>query len=187
MSSQLPETTLIARLETSFGSLVLRLFEDEAPEAVRHFIALALGRGTDPHEAEFLRATNPVLEGALFQRVFPDFMIQCAAPSRESDISAHGHSGESAHLAATGASVSLPFDRPGRVAFASEVGRRLGAQFFITEVPTPHLDGRHVVFGEVVRGFELVPKIARVRATASGFAFEPVVLEHIAIDRVTST
>lgn len=187
MSSQLPEPTLIARLETSFGSLVLRLFEHEAPEAVRHFIALASGGGTHPHVAESLGGTNSGFEGARFHRVFPDFMIQCAAPSRESDSGAHEHSDDSARLAPTGTSVSLPFDRPGRVAFASVVGRRLEDQFFITEVPTPHLDGRHVVFGEVVRGFELVPKIARVRATASGIAYEPVVLEHIAIDRVAST
>lgn len=178
---------LIARLETGIGTILLRLFEHEAPEAVQHFVALATKRVSNTLSEEATGAGSPAMDGALFHRVFPDFMIQCAAKLSESDIEAFAHLGETSRLSATSAALFLPFDRPGRVAFASEVGRGLGTCFFITEVPTPHLDGRHVIFGEVVRGFELVPKIARVHASANGLAYKPVAIEHISIDRATST
>jgi len=120
--------------ETSMGKIVCRLFEKEAPKAVSNFIALAEGK--------------QLYNGTFFHRVFPNFMIQAGHP-------AANETRQPGYFFKDEINPALTFDRPGRLAMANR-----GEQFFITEAPSPHLNGKHAIFGQVVEGQELVGKIA---------------------------
>ena len=76
---------------------------------------------------------------------------------------------------------SLRFDQPGRLAMANAGPRTGTCQFFITEVPVPHLNDKHTIFGQVVEGQELVGKIARVPANASDKQATPVIMRTVVI------
>jgi peptidyl-prolyl cis-trans isomerase A (cyclophilin A) len=149
-----PEPGLYATIQTSMGDIRVKLYEKESPITVKNFQDLALGRKawTDPKAGQ--RTTRPLYPGTIFHRVIPDFMIQGGDPMGT------GMGGTDAipdefHP-------SLSFDAPGKLAMANAGPGTGSSQFFITEVATPHLDGRHTIFGQVVRNQELVSKIARV-------------------------
>jgi cyclophilin family peptidyl-prolyl cis-trans isomerase len=78
----------------------------------------------------------------------------------------------------------LKFDRPGRLGMANSGPNTGGSQFFITHVPTPHLTGKHTIFGQVVEGQKLVTKIGGVPRGAGDKPHTPVVINHVAIERV---
>jgi peptidyl-prolyl cis-trans isomerase A (cyclophilin A) len=145
---------LYAIFQTSQGNITVRLFEKDAPETVANFVGLATGakEWTDPRTGK--KTHDKLYDGTVFHRVIPQFMIQGGDPLgtgtgdpgyRFKDEFQSGHK----------------FDKPGLLAMANAGPNTNGSQFFITEVPTPHLNNRHTIFGEVVKGFELVPKIAR--------------------------
>ncbi len=152
------EPGLYATIVTNHGAITVKLFEKESPITVRNFTGLALGRKawTDPKTGQ--RVTRPLYNGLTFHRVIPGFMIQGGDPL------GNGTGGTDAipdefHP-------SLKFDRPGRLAMANAGPKTGSCQFFITEVPTPFLDGKHTIFGQVIEGQELVGKIARVPRNA---------------------
>jgi peptidyl-prolyl cis-trans isomerase A (cyclophilin A) len=151
-----PEPGLYATLQTSAGTIRLKLFEAESPITVKNFVDLARGTKvwTDPRIA--LPVRKPLYDGLTFHRVIPEFMIQGGDPL------GNGTGGTAAipdefHE-------SLRFDIPGRVAMANSGPNTGSCQFFITEVPTPHLNGKHTIFGQVVEGIEVVRSAARVPA-----------------------
>ncbi len=147
---------LYATFETSMGNIVVKLFEKEAPITVKNFIDLAYGRKPwkDPKTGAMVR--RPLFAGTIFHRVRPEFMIQGGDPTGTG-------MGDPGFVIVDEFVPTLKFDIPGRLAMANTGDPKTGnCQFFITEVPTPHLNGKHTIFGQVVEGQPLVGQIARV-------------------------
>ncbi len=145
---------LFAIFKTSAGDIVVKLFEKDAPKTIANFVGLATGakEWTDPRTGS--KSTAHLYDGTVFHRVIPQFMIQGGDPLGQG-IGGPGYKFEDEFQG------TRKFDKPGILAMANSGPNTNGSQFFITEVPTPHLNGRHTIFGEVTRGFELVPRIAR--------------------------
>jgi peptidyl-prolyl cis-trans isomerase A (cyclophilin A) len=145
---------LFAVFHTSAGDLVVKLFAAKAPKTVENFLALAEGtrEWTDPKTRE--KVKRPLYVGTVFHRVIPDFMIQGGDPLGTG-------TGGPGYKFEDEVGPDNKFDRPYLLAMANAGPNTNGSQFFITEVPTPWLDKGHTIFGEVVKGMELVPKIAR--------------------------
>jgi peptidyl-prolyl cis-trans isomerase A (cyclophilin A) len=146
---------LYAVFQTSAGNITVRLFEKDAPKTVANFVGLATGakEWTDPRTGQ--KTTARLYDGTVFHRVIPDFMIQGGDPLGRG-IGGPGYKFEDEFQS------GKRFDKPGLLAMANAGPNTNGSQFFITEVPTPHLNNKHTIFGEVVKGGELVPKITRM-------------------------
>jgi len=153
---KLPEGTgdLYAIFHTSRGDITVKLFEKEAPKTIQNFVGLATGQADwiDPRNGQKSKAR--LYDGTLFHRVIPQFMIQGGDPLG-TGTGGPGYKFEDEF------SSGKKFDKPGLLAMANAGPNTNGSQFFITEVPTPHLNNRHTIFGEVVKGGDLVPQIAR--------------------------
>ena len=145
---------LYAVFQTSRGNITVKLFEKEAPKTVDNFVGLATGKKDwiDPRTGQKSKAR--LYDGTLFHRVIPQFMIQGGDPLG-TGTGGPGYKFEDEFQSKKG------FDKPGLLAMANAGPNTNGSQFFITEVPTPHLNGRHTIFGEVIKGGDLVPQIAR--------------------------
>ena len=145
---------IFATFKTSLGEIVVKLLAEKAPKTVENFVGLAEGtkEWTDPTTRQQVK--RPLYDGTVFHRVIPDFMIQGGDPLGT------GYGGPGFKFADE-IGPDNKFDRPGLLAMANAGPNTNGSQFFITEVPTPHLNRGHTIFGEVVKGFDLVPKIAR--------------------------
>ncbi len=166
-----------AVLETSQGSIVCRLFEDEAPKTVANFVGLAEGTKefTDPRSRQ--KVNRPFYDGLAFHRVIPGFMIQGGCPL------GNGTGGPGYSFADEFHS-SLRHDRPGKLSMANAGPNTNGSQFFITLAPTPWLDGRHTIFGEVVEGQEIAVKISQAARDPNDRPRVPVILQKVRIERV---
>jgi cyclophilin family peptidyl-prolyl cis-trans isomerase len=169
------EPGLYATFTTSMGTIVARLFEREAPNTVSNFVGLALGTKafTDPRTGR--RTKRPLYNGSRFHRVIPGFMIQGGDPS--------GMGGGGTDPIKDEFYPGLAFDRPGRLAMANKGPDTGSCQFFITEVPTPHLNERHTIFGQVVAGQDIVEKIARVPTGEKDRPITPVRILRVSIKR----
>ena len=171
------EDGLYATLSTSMGDITLKLFEKESPITVKNFVDLAQGRKawTDPKTGQ--RVRRPLFNGLTFHRVIPGFMIQGGDPL--------GNGTGGTDVIEDEYHPSLKFDIPGRMAMANTGQPRTGScQFFITDGPTPHLNGRHTIFGQVVEGQAVVANIARVPKGAQDKPATPVVIKKVTIERV---
>ena len=145
---------LYAIFQTSRGNIVVKLLEKEAPKTVANFVGLATGKQqwTDPRTRQ--KTTAKLYDGTVFHRVIPQFMIQGGDPLGTG-------TGDPGYRFEDEFQSGRKFDRPGLLAMANAGPNTNGSQFFITEVPTPHLNNKHTIFGEVVKGQDLVPQIAR--------------------------
>jgi peptidyl-prolyl cis-trans isomerase A (cyclophilin A) len=145
---------LYATFQTTAGVITVKLMPDRAPQTVENFVGLVEGtkEWTDPTSRQ--KVTRPLYDGTMFHRVIPDFMIQGGDPLGT------GHGGPGFQFKDEIGPANR-FDRPGLLAMANAGPNTNGSQFFITEVPTPHLNRGHTIFGEVVEGLDLVAKIAR--------------------------
>jgi peptidyl-prolyl cis-trans isomerase A (cyclophilin A) len=161
MAVQAPDTfevagegTLQVRFHTSMGIISATLFEKEAPRTVANFVGLATGASAwlDPHTGE--EVSRPFYDGLVFHRVIPEFMIQFGCPVGKG-------TGGPGYRFRDEFAPGLKHDRPGMLSMANAGPNTNGSQFFITEVPTPWLDGKHAIFGEVTEGLELIKDIAR--------------------------
>ena len=169
------ESGTYARFETTEGAFTVRLFEKEAPNTVANFIGLVEGtkEWRDPASGEKKKA--PYYDGVSFHRVISGFMIQGG------DRLGTGTGGPGYNFADefhptrrhTGAGI---------LSMANAGPNTNGSQFFITLGPTPHLDNRHTVFGEVVEGLEIVQKIGAV-ATRQDRPVKLVVMNRVTIQR----
>jgi peptidyl-prolyl cis-trans isomerase A (cyclophilin A) len=159
---ELPEGDLYATLQTSAGDIIVKLYEKEAPKTVENFVGLATGKKEWKHPGTGKWQTGrPLYDNTAFHRVIPRFMIQAGDPFSSSVDGEPGRAGSgSPGYRFADEPNGKRFDKPGYLAMANSGPDTNGSQWFITEVPTPHLDGKHTIFGEVVSGLELVPQIA---------------------------
>ena len=163
-----------AILHTTAGDITCTLFKDKAPITVENFIGLATGKKDWTNPISHAKKTNtPLYDGTIFHRVIPEFMIQGGDP-------AGNGTGDPGYKFKDEIS-DLRFDRPGRLAMANSGPNTNGSQFFITEVPTPHLNGRHTIFGQCEPA-SLVVHIARMpRDPSTDKPFNPVRIRHVEI------
>ncbi|MFB8766004.1 peptidylprolyl isomerase [Nocardiopsis alba] len=165
-----------ARLVTSKGTIVVKLFEQQAPETVANFIGLADGskQWMDPKTGK--PSNSSLYKDTIFHRVIDGFMIQGGDPLG----SGRGGPG---YQFKDEIDPSLRFDRPFLLAMANAGPGTNGSQFFIT-VDKPHwLNGRHTIFGEVIEGTDVVTAISQVETGAQDRPVEDVVIKSIEITR----
>jgi peptidyl-prolyl cis-trans isomerase A (cyclophilin A) len=166
---------LIATFVTSMGDIDCSLYWKSAPLTVSSFVGLATGRieWRDPATGQLRQ--DPLYSNTVFHRVIPEFMIQGGDPLGTGT----GGPGYRFHDEIDPA---LRFDRPGVLAMANSGPSTNGSQFFITEVPVPHLDGKHTIFGQC-DGTQLatIKAIARVRTGAGDVPVEAVRLEEVRV------
>jgi peptidyl-prolyl cis-trans isomerase A (cyclophilin A) len=169
------EPGLYATIVTSQGTIVAKLFDAEAPKTVKNIADLAMGRKewTDPKTGQ--RVKRPLYNGLTFHRVIPGFMIQGGDPL--------GTGTGGTDVIPDEFHPSLTFDRPGRLGMANAGPGTGSCQFFITEAPTPHLNGRHTIFGQVVEGEDVVEKIARVPRDSNDKPLTPVRIVRMTVRR----
>lgn len=153
---------IVAKLETTGGTLQCKLYDDKAPITVANFIGLATGKRTwkDPSGNW---VNKPAYDGTFFHRIIKGFMIQGGDPTGtgRGGSSIWGRKFEDEFVP------SLRHDSKGTLSMANSGPGTNGSQFFITLGPTPHLNGKHTVFGKVVQGEDVVDKLGSVK-TASG-------------------
>ena len=168
-------TTLTATLRTSEGPIVIRLLPDHAPKTVRNFTDLAQGarEWTDPRTGR--TTTGRLYDGTIFHRVIPNFMIQGGDPLGTG-------TGGPGYQFADEFHPELQFDRPYLLAMANAGPGTNGSQFFITTVPTPHLNRRHTIFGEVISGQEVVDQISHTATDGRDRPLKDVVVESVEIE-----
>jgi len=165
-----------ATLQTNHGDITVELFEERAPNTVGNFIGLATGskEWTDPETGDTVK-NQPLYDDVLFHRVIEDFMIQGGdptgtgrgGPGYEFDDEFHDE---------------LTHDKAGILSMANSGPNTNGSQFFITLDATPHLDGKHSVFGEVTDGMDVVEEIGSVPTDRNDKPREDVVLESVDVE-----
>lgn len=126
-----------ANIETNRGVIVLKLYASQAPRTVNNFVCLA---------------EDGYYDGVSFHRVIPDFMVQTGDPTGT------GRGGPG-YTFKDEFDPKLKHDQPGVLSMANAGPGTNGSQFFITHVPTPWLDGKHSVFGQVTQGQDVVNAI----------------------------
>jgi peptidyl-prolyl cis-trans isomerase A (cyclophilin A) len=169
----------VAVIDTTAGKMRCTLFEKQTPETVANFIGLAKGTKDWKNPVSHVTKHNtPLYDGTVFHRVIPNFMIQGGDP-------AGNGSGDPGYTFKDEIVPTLAFDRPGRLAMANSGPSTNGSQFFITEVPTPHLNGRHTIFGQCDPAtVTLVKQIARMASDPrDNRPFRPVKINHITIEQ----
>jgi peptidyl-prolyl cis-trans isomerase A (cyclophilin A) len=172
--------TLTATLRTNQGTMRVRLFPDQAPRTVRNFVDLAEGTRdwTDPRTRKSGR--ERLYDGTVFHRVIPAFMIQGGDPLGTG-------TGGPGYEFADEFHPDLRFDRPYLLAMANAGPGTNGSQFFITVAPTPHLNRKHTIFGEVIEGSDVVDRISNARTGRNDRPVDDVVLESVDIQRTPGT
>ncbi len=174
------EPGLYMRFETTHGNISCKLYENEAPNTVRTIVGLAIGKQARINPKTGQPAPRkPFYDGLIFHRVIPQFMIQGGDPE---GTGMGGPAGPGFPFLDEFVP-TLQFDVPGRLAMANSGPGTNGSQFFITEVPTPHLNNRHTIFGHCGRP-EVVRAIARVPANPTNRPLEPVVMKRVVVERV---
>jgi peptidyl-prolyl cis-trans isomerase A (cyclophilin A) len=167
-----------ATLHTTQGDIRLHLFPNHAPKTVRNFVGLA--EGTKDYSTQNARGekSGPFYDGAVFHRVISGFMIQGGDPTGT------GRGGPGYQFEDEFHS-ELVFNKPYLLAMANAGPGTNGSQFFITVGPTPHLNRRHTIFGEVrdEESRKVVDAIANAATDRNDRPLTDIAIEKITIDR----
>ena len=158
---------LVAQISTNMGDIEIELYAKQAPITVKNFAGLA---------------NQGFYDGLIFHRVIDNFMIQGGDPTGT------GRGGNSIYGTTFEDEFdpTLKHDGAGVLSMANRGPNTNTSQFFITLVPTPHLNGRHTVFGRVISGLEVVMAIGRVKTTPDdNRPIEPVVMEKVSVEKRT--
>ena len=126
-----------ARMETDKGEMVIELFADKVPNTVNNFVFLS---------------RQGYYDGVIFHRVIANFMAQGGDPTGTG-------TGGPGYKFSDEFDSSLKHDKPGILSMANAGPNTNGSQFFITHVPTPWLDNKHSVFGQVIEGMDVLMAI----------------------------
>ncbi len=163
-----------ATFDTSAGTFKVRLFDDKAPNTVANFAGLANGskEWTDPKTGK--ATSRPFYDGLVFHRVIDGFMIQGGCP----EGSGRGGPG---YRFADEFGPGLRHDKAGLLSMANAGPNTNGSQFFITLAPTPWLDGKHAIFGEVVEGMDVVKGIGKSATGPQDRPLKEIVINHVTI------
>lgn len=166
-----------AVFDTTLGKIVCKLFPDKAPVTVENFTGLAEGTKeyTDPKTHK--KAKGAYYDGIVFHRVIPGFMIQSGDPLGQG-TGGPGYDFEDEFAP------GLSFQKPGILAMANRGPGTNGSQFFITVAPTPHLQNRHTIFGEVIEGQDVAVKIANAPRDYNDRPKTSIVINKLTIERV---
>lgn len=157
---QRKETEIVKiKIETTAGDIEANLFAKDAPRTVENFVTLS---------------KKGFYDGIIFHRVIPGFMIQTGDPTGT------GRGGPG-YSFADEFSPALRHNKPGILSMANSGPNTNGSQFFITETPTPHLDGRHSVFGEVTKGMDVVTQIANTPRDRNDRPLTPIAMKKVTV------
>lgn len=167
---------LKATLTTNRGDIVINLFPNHAPATVENFTGLA--EGTKDYKDDAGRSGEPFYDGLGFHRVIANFMIQGGCPLGTG-------TGGPGYTFKDEFHPELSFDRPYLLAMANAGPGTNGSQFFVTVTPTPHLNRRHTIFGEVAdqASRDVVDAIATTATDRRDNPVDPVVIEKVTVDR----
>ena len=167
---------LLAHFTTSEGKFTIQLFDQEAPKTVENFVGLAEGtkEWTDPRTGR--KGTGPYYNGTVFHRVIDAFMIQGGDPLGQG-------TGGPGYKFADEFGPGLRHDRDGILSMANSGPNSNGSQFFITLAPTPWLDNKHAIFGEVTEGIEIVRAIGKVKTAAQDRPAKEIVVKSVKIEK----
>lgn len=165
-----------AKFQTSEGDFKVRLHDDKAPKTVANFTGLVEGtkEWTDPKSRQ--KVTRPFYDGLIFHRVIDGFMLQGGCPMGNG-------TGGPGYQFADELGPGLRHDRPGLLSMANSGPNTNGSQFFVTLVPTPWLDNKHAIFGEVIEGMDVVQRIGKTKTGVNDRPAKDVVIERVTIER----
>ncbi len=155
---------LIATVKTNVGTFEIELFANKVPKTVENFVGLA---------------TDGKYDGVIFHRVIANFMLQGGDPTgtgRGGESYWGGKFEDEFHD-------SLKHTKPGLLSMANAGPNTNGSQFFVTLVPTPWLDGKHAIFGEVVSGMDVVEAIGKTETGAMDKPVNDIVMETVIIEK----
>jgi cyclophilin family peptidyl-prolyl cis-trans isomerase len=147
------------QIETDLGIIKADLYASEAPKTVENFVTLA---------------KKGFYDGIIFHRVIPGFMIQTGDPTGTG-------TGGPGYKFADEFSTKLKHDKPGVFSMANSGPNTNGSQFFITDVATPWLDGRHSIFGQVTEGLEVVKQIASVQRDGRDKPLKQIAMKKVTV------
>ena len=164
-----------AKFVTSKGTFTVKLFDKKAPKTVANFVGLAEGtkEWKDPKTGKMVK--KPFYNGLTFHRVIDGFMIQGGCPLG-TGTSGPGYRFEDEFNG------SLRHSKAGILSMANAGPNTNGSQFFVTLGPTPHLNNKHSVFGEVVSGMDVVNSIGKVRTGRGNKPVTPVIMKQVKIE-----
>ena len=167
---------IYAEFSTSMGTMLIKLTYEKTPVTVANFVALA--EGNHPKVDNDFKGKK-FYNGIIFHRVIDNFMIQGGDPRGDG-------TGGPGYRFLDEIDLSLKHDKPGVLSMANSGPGTNGSQFFITEVPTPHLDGKHTVFGHIIEGLEVQDAISNVETAVANRPVKDVVINKVKIIRVGS-
>lgn len=167
---------MFATFDTSEGTFKARLYDDKAPKTVDNFVGLAEGskEWTDPKTRQQVK--RPFYDGLIFHRVIDGFMLQGGCPMGTG-------TGGPGYKFADEFGPGLKHDRPGLLSMANAGPNTNGSQFFVTLVPTPWLDNKHAIFGEVVEGLDVVQKIGKTKTGPQDRPIKDIQINSVKIER----
>jgi peptidyl-prolyl cis-trans isomerase A (cyclophilin A) len=167
---------IFATFNTNEGNFKVRLHDDKAPKTVANFVDLAEGtkEWVDPKTRQ--KTKRPFYDGLVFHRVIDGFMIQGGCPM------GNGMGGPGYQFGDE-FGAGLAHDRPGLLSMANSGPNTNGSQFFVTLVPTPWLDNKHAIFGEVIEGMDVVQKIGKTQVGRNDRPVKEIVINSVQIER----
>jgi peptidyl-prolyl cis-trans isomerase A (cyclophilin A) len=171
------EPGIYARFKTTEGEFLVKFYEKEAPKTVANFVGLAEGTIEWTHPGTGQKQNAPFYDGIIFHRVIDGFVIQGGDPLGKG-FGGPGYKFEDEFHP------SLRHSRAGMLSMANAGPNTNGSQFFITLGPTPHLNDRHSVFGEVVEGMDVVMRIGKTKTGSGDRPVKDIAMEKVTIERV---
>lgn len=162
------DSMTVAVIQTNMGTIELELFADKTPKTVENFVGLA---------------NKGYYNGVIFHRVIDNFMIQGGDPTGT------GRGGQSFWGGKFEDEIvpELKHNSEGILSMANAGPNTNGSQFFITLKETPWLDGRHTVFGKVIKGMDVVKAIGKVQTNQQDRPLKDVVMEKVTIEKRPKT